>query len=155
MSAAARAFGAQPRQCPQMFNRRGKSTAAIYRPRIKANANSATSLAGGTVHQAQKVFDILSIVFPGDGIAAVGCLYQGAIMVVFPLPLALVIRRGLLAGLRRSYVASDIRARTTATIGVTLGYNFGARLCTARSSSEPCHRRLNSGLSAYRISRAL
>ena len=45
-------------------------------------------------------------------------------MIVFPLPLALVIGRDLLARLRRSCVAGDIRARTMATVGVTLGYHF-------------------------------
>ena len=45
-------------------------------------------------------------------------------MVVFPLPLALVIGRGLLARLHRSCVAHDIGARTIATVGVRLGYHF-------------------------------
>ena len=45
-------------------------------------------------------------------------------MVVFLLPLALVIGRGLLARLRRSRVAREIPARTIATIEVTLGYHF-------------------------------
>jgi hypothetical protein len=91
---------------------------------IMANANSASWLAGRTIHQAQKVFGVLPIVFAGDGIDVVGRPCEGAIIVVFPLPLALIIGRGLLAGLCRSCVARDVRARTIAAVRVTLRYHF-------------------------------
>jgi hypothetical protein len=71
------------------------------------------------------VFGVLPMAFTGDGIVTVGRLGEGAILVVFPLPLALAVGRGLLAGLRRSCVAHDIGARTIAAVGVILGYHFG------------------------------
>lgn len=60
-----------------------------------------------------------------NGVTAVGCLRQIAIMVVFSLPLALVIGGGLEARLWGSYVARGIRARTIATVGVRLRHHFG------------------------------
>jgi len=68
---------------------------------------------------------VLPVVFASDSIVAVGRLREVTIMIVFPLPLALTIGRGLLARLRWLCVARDIRARTIATAIVTLGYHLG------------------------------
>jgi hypothetical protein len=43
---------------------------------------------------------VLPVVFASDAIVAIGRLREVTIMIVFPLPLALVIGRGLLARLR-------------------------------------------------------
>ena len=68
---------------------------------------------------------VLPVVFASDAIVAVGRLREVTIVIVFSLPLALVIGRGLLARLRGPGVARDIRARMIATVIVTLGYHLG------------------------------
>ena len=76
---------------------------------------------------------VLPVVFASDAIVAVDRLREVTIMIVFPLPLALVIGRGLLACLRGPGVARDIRARMIATVIVTVGYHFG----TFQESARP------------------
>jgi hypothetical protein len=71
------------------------------------------------------MFGVLPVVFASDAIVAVGRLREVTIVIVFPLPLALVIGLGLLSRLRGPGVARDIRARMIATIIVTLGYHLG------------------------------
>ena len=94
------------------------------------------------------MFGVLPMAFTGDGIVVAGRLCEVAVMVVFPLPLALVVGalvvgalvvgRGVLAGLRRPCVAPAIVARTIAAAGVTLRYHFGQFLSPrVRSLSGP------------------
>lgn len=84
---------------------------------------------------------MLPVLLARYGISAIGRLREPAIVVIFLLPLALVVRRSLLSCLHRSRVTRETRARAIATVVFTLRYHFehfveSAQLADIRSRSS-------------------